>query len=370
MKRSYGWRGAVAAGALAVLGLGAAPARADTGWHSVASPFVPGGTLAGVAAMAPGDAWAVGTYYHIGSTVFDHPRPVMQRWTGSGWQGYPLPNGLYDASLDAVAATSRTDAWAAGYTSSAYQVGKNWILHWDGTSWTQVHIAEGDDGAAGTASVDARPGNVWVSFDYHEVFRVSGGSAERVPLTGPAQEISIARIRVGDGAGTWAAGRHGHWDGQWAYYPDTAQWDGRTWTEHPINVWPATARATDVLPLGAGDVWAIGQSDDPSVPPFLAHWDGTAWRNVPLPGAGPATRATLAPDGRGGAYASGMAGDVQGAPMVLHLDPATGAWSRVEIPQSAGTWNSVLTGLSVTPGGTAMWGVGKSALGTLVMTTG
>jgi len=44
---------------------------------------------------------------------------------------------VFKGGLDAVAATSATDAWAVGNYSSASASG-TLILHWDGTAWTQV----------------------------------------------------------------------------------------------------------------------------------------------------------------------------------------------------------------------------------------
>ncbi|MFD0685642.1 hypothetical protein [Actinomadura fibrosa] len=343
-------------------------AHADTTWHSVASPFVPGGTLSDVAAVSSTDAWVVGTYYHVGSTVFDYPLPVMQRWTGSGWRGYTLPNGLNQASLDAVAATSANDAWATGRYSDANGLSHNWILRWNGTSWTSVPIPGSSDASAGTSSVDARPGEVWVSYSLGFVYRLSNGTWTSTYPTDPDHEFRIARVRTSPSGATWIAGTHGHWEPSgWTYYPNAAQWNGTTWVERPVTAWPDTAETLDILPLGPESVWAVGQSG-PSRTPLLAHWDGSTWHNTAVP-TGVATLSALAPDGQGGAYASGKAADTEGAPALLHLD-AAGTWTRVQVPQSPGTWNADLTALSVAPNGSALWATGTSKLGTLVMTNG
>ncbi|MBW8487704.1 hypothetical protein [Actinomadura parmotrematis] len=349
-----------------VLTLVPAPAASAAGeWRSVASPFVPGGKLTGVAAAAPDDAWAVGAYYRVGSTVFDYPQAVMQRWTGSGWQGRPIPGQVLHTTLDAVAAVSPSDAWAVGGQSDLNGLNHPYFIHWNGTAWSEARPPDWEGGSASGGSVDAAgPGDVWVSNSLGHVWHLTGGTWRTTDVR-LGFEFQTTRIRAA-GTGAWVAGRHQHWDGTWSSYPDTARWDGTAWVEHPVAVWPDTATVRDVLPVASGDVWAVGRTADGDDTPLLARWDGTAWHNVPVP-AGTASLTSLAPDGQGGAYAAGKAADTSGAPAVLRLGPG-GTATRVAVPQSAGTPNAELTALATAPGTGTVWGVGTSRLGTLVMT--
>jgi hypothetical protein len=72
-------------------------------WH-VFQP-VPGGALFGVAAVAPDDAWTVGSL--DGKALIEH-------WDGARWSGAAAPS--VEGALHGVAAISRTDVWATGYS--------------------------------------------------------------------------------------------------------------------------------------------------------------------------------------------------------------------------------------------------------------
>ncbi|WP_019630559.1 hypothetical protein [Actinomadura atramentaria] len=353
--------GVVAAASLLLTGT----AHADAGtWRSVPSPFVPGGTLSGVAAVSASDAWVVGTYAHLGSTVFDHPQPVMQRWTGSGWQGYPLPGWPADGSLLGVAALSANDVWAAGYQADPGGTRKRWVVHFDGTAWRTVQLPGGDDGLSYTASVAAADGRVWIAFD-GRVYGLAGGTWTSTNLP----DHTPADLNARTASDVWAVGRTRTWNGTTVMHPTAQHWDGRTWTARPITAWPDEAQPTDVVAVGPDDVWAAGTYYDRTTGTTtsrLAHWNGTTWTNEPIP-TGVAQIESLTRDPSGGAYATGRATDTQAAPAVLHL--TAGTWRRIPVPDSLGTWNATLTDTSTTPTGT-LWSVGTSTLGTLTMTNG
>jgi len=56
-------------------------------------------------------------------------------WNGTRWNQLRSPNPRVDDQLDAVAATSASNAWAVG---SSLGVGhlRTLILHWNGTNWS------------------------------------------------------------------------------------------------------------------------------------------------------------------------------------------------------------------------------------------
>ncbi len=85
-------------------------------WIVLKSPPV-GGYLAGVTALGPKGAWAVG-----GTNA---GAPLILHWNGMRWSSVRVPAGS-GRSLSGVAALSARSAWAVGST----------ILYWNGTRWT------------------------------------------------------------------------------------------------------------------------------------------------------------------------------------------------------------------------------------------
>lgn len=86
--------------------------------------------LTGVTATSRSKAWAVG-YYALGAG--QPARTLILHWNGARWQRQPSPDPGGRSSSDAlfaVAATSRSDAWAVGKEGSGVL-----ILHWNGTAW-------------------------------------------------------------------------------------------------------------------------------------------------------------------------------------------------------------------------------------------
>ena len=105
-----------------------------TGW-SVQPSQSPGAepqdTLAAVSATATGAAWAVGSFLDSKNVS----RSVIERLGAGGWTLQTSPNrGSSNNFLTAVAATSVTNAWAAGQSNSGGI--KTLIERWSGSAWT------------------------------------------------------------------------------------------------------------------------------------------------------------------------------------------------------------------------------------------
>ena len=86
-------------------------------------------------AASTSNAWAAGATDN-GSA----DRTLILHWNGSTWAQTPSPNqgGAAAAnSLNGVAATSPTNAWAVGRSATGL-VHMALILHWDGTKWARV----------------------------------------------------------------------------------------------------------------------------------------------------------------------------------------------------------------------------------------
>jgi hypothetical protein len=102
--------------------------------------------LFGVAASRAG-TWAVGSYCNA---------PLVLQLTGSRWRPVPAPKtpAGTPAQLNSVAVTSKTNAWAVGKIATRIL-----ILRWNGTKWARV-LAPDPAGAtsavlAGVSAVSA-----------------------------------------------------------------------------------------------------------------------------------------------------------------------------------------------------------------------
>lgn len=106
-----------------------------TSWRKARMPPFAGpapGGLDGVSALTRTDAWAVGSY----SPVFAE-KTLTLHWNGRKWSRITSPNhaGPHGTRLNAVAAVSPGDVWAVGNYGANGGVPRTWITHWNGRAW-------------------------------------------------------------------------------------------------------------------------------------------------------------------------------------------------------------------------------------------
>jgi hypothetical protein len=111
-----------------------------------------------VVAISPDDAWAVGNYH---DASFDSHRYLLH-WDGSSWRQVHGPGGSSPGSYwDALTATSSSDVWATGLTDTG-QTSSSTVAHWDGTSWSVSRLPARLAGASPvTVSADS-PSDAWL----------------------------------------------------------------------------------------------------------------------------------------------------------------------------------------------------------------
>lgn len=208
------------------------------------NPVPQGNELRAAWAVAPTDAWFVGT----GGTVL--------HWDGAAWTVMHAPT---DDDLDVVWASSATDVWVRGPSAP--------LRHWDGASWTTAE----HDGATVWGS---GPSDVWVVGPAVWHFDGRGWAATTLP-PGTAGASAVS-----------GSGPHDVWitpgyDGSGQADLRLFHWDG---TRMETFTRPADPRAPCSCDDLVRQVWSVSRDDA-----WLAgsnhiwHWDGTAFNEVPPP---------------------------------------------------------------------------------------
>lgn len=205
-------------------------------WSVISSPQPQlNAYLAGVAAIAPNDVWAVGNYIGSPSSFFEH-------WDGASWTLIPNPVNQ-PTKLYAITATSATNVWAVGNGLNS----KTQIEHWDGTNWSVATSPSPGDGGILNGVTAYSPSDIWAVGDY-------------IPTNSNSTDTLIE-----------------HWNGSsWSVIPSPSP-------EKYENVFYA------VTELSADNVWAVGDNANGRLAPYntlIEHWDGAHWKLVKSPNNG------------------------------------------------------------------------------------
>jgi hypothetical protein len=153
----------------------------------------------------------------------------------------------------------------------------------------------------------------------------------------------------------WAVGQT--FDPSFVSHGFSEHWAGSGWRRVPAPAGePAGAALTGVAPVSGGDVWAVGSSRDPATfnqTALAEHWDGTAWRVVPTPDLGTDARFTgVAAVSAADVWAVGELVDAE-IPLAEHWDGAR--WTRVPLPTTGR--DSVFDGVTAVSAAD-VWAVG------------
>jgi len=252
------------------------------GWVCCADSICrPGGTMC--SAVAPGDAGSdVGTdSTDVGTTDLNVALPqVPPVCMADGWCWANPPAGPF--TFDHVWGTGARDLWLTG---------PDYGLHLDQGGWSQIlwpNIA-GLSGLWGTASED-----VWAV-----------GAAATEHFKGGAW---IEADRGPGGAAIWGSAPDDIWVVGAA--PDAAHWDGHGWTLVPLP--PDAGTLLGIWGSARDDIWGSGCGlQYPSAPAgcfsgAMVHWDGVAWKSIPVGWASQAIRGR----GRDDVWSAGEFGGV------------------------------------------------------------
>ncbi|MGH2756040.1 MAG: hypothetical protein ACRDLB_16630, partial [Actinomycetota bacterium] len=310
----------IVAQGLVTAGGATASTPADGSWTTAESPNagVATGRFAAVACPSESDCWAVGNGWPglAGSAT-------IARWAGDEWSLVPAPSDpdkmtyLYDA-----ACASETACFAVGSVSNILEFFTGFvplrmhsvIYQWDGTSWTLVESAFGDEGnGVGRFSLlrgmdCSAPGDCWAVGAVREGNRMNnlflhwdGTAWTRADVSESLGDENLVLGSISCPATDFcmAAGPLRDTFVAPGERPTSAAvWDGTQWSVAPA---PAghllDASATNQYWLGgiscvtADDCWAVGDTDvseDTAIGvttalPFISHWDGTSWTSSTVP---------------------------------------------------------------------------------------
>jgi hypothetical protein len=312
---------------------GATSARTP-GWRVVAAigPYNEAvtGTLSADSAT---DAWSVWT-----GTAFT----AVERLSGTRWSRVPLPATLtgYARSAVAFGGDSATDFWLFNSRSPTR------VLRFDGAKWTLQQIPgwvlqrrSGGGGPSVSAAVFA-PDDVWVFGLDADAYAAHYDGRGWAKVRLPAAPDDVRAVSPDD---IWAL------HGNVAWY-----WNGEKWTANKIPDAAGNPPASfDHLSVsGPRSAWVWRTVLVPGSPAEVdqLHWNGTSWR------AGASAPADLiesvAPDGSGGLWATGVNTNPGGFNLFYHL--TRGRWHEVSPP--SGIWDQRPESLTPIPGTRSVWG--------------
>jgi Carboxypeptidase regulatory-like domain len=209
------------------------------------------------------------------------------------WGTEPVPAGLGDGVLNAISVGSASNIWAVGQKEVLWHR-YSLTLHYDGSSWTVVPSPQAD-GLHLEDVVTVGPGDAWAvgwsgspsSLDDRSMALHWDGIAWTVLPTPQPGGTSVDRLFAVDAAATddvWATGVY--WDDRAAEHSVILHWDGSAWRRVPLGLPRLTSSArgacdtygglTGITVVSPADVWAVGDAT-------TCRYDGARWTEVPSP---------------------------------------------------------------------------------------
>jgi len=328
----------------------AAPAQAVCHWSVVSNhePHGTTGTLQGVSALSPTDAWAVGSVQ-----TPSRARPLAEHWDGTAWHEVKTPtDGRHIRLLHDVAAISHDDVWAVGTEISLGSGAVHSLTeHWDGTAWSIVkppnaHADRDELNGVVAGSSD----NVWAvgykDFPSAPFVAHWNGTRWSQQLAPPGEALSGAAVRFGT---LWTVGTNPFGD----RHALLAMRAGRSWR---TSVAPPHALQGITL-RNTSDAWAVGYKPGKGpafLQPLILHWDGASWKASPTPTLHrSAELRAVAALSATKAWAVGTRNFRH--PLVMKWNGQ--AWSVVFQPLV----NGILDDVTTVPGSHSLWAVGSAS---------
>jgi hypothetical protein len=320
--------------------------------------------LHGVAAAAENDAWAVGTVY--ADNTFTKSRTLIEHWDGTRWSVVKSPNTSASINiLEAVAAVSANDVWAAGIGITGFST-TPLIEHWNGIAWSIVTnpgtTVGGLAGVAVVAANDAWAVGTGLTGDEDSTLTLhwNGAAWSLVPSpnVGPEVDNGLAGVTAIASDDVWAVGTQQP-TSLTNPHTLTLHWDGTVWTIVPSANTSQTS-ANHLLAAAAvasDDVWATGFTGSIAL---AEHWDGNSWSVVSTPliigGSSPFLSGAVALASDNVWSVGQFFQSSRSRSRTLTEQWNGSSWSIVSSPNNGNSHN-FLNAVAATPGGT-LWAVG------------
>ncbi|MBO0834017.1 MAG: hypothetical protein J2P28_00690 [Actinobacteria bacterium] len=272
-------------------------------WRVQASPnpVVGNNILTGVSAASSADVWAVGYTESLSGSQ----QALIEHWNGRSWSVQANPHLSNWTKLNAVAATSASNAWAVGTNSNPTVPSSVALIeHWNGHSWQVQSRPHPGDFLNELLAVDAMPGGgTWAVGDYNTK---SIGEADHFPLIehwngrawqeqpSPQQpagnEYVPSAVSILSSHSVWMAGSRADFNAQRTLIEN---WNGLEWKVQSAPN-PALGDLDADLLYGvaatsASNVWAVGSyqvKEDGGSKTLIEHWNGRTWTRQSSPNPG------------------------------------------------------------------------------------
>ena len=236
-----------------------------------------------MAATSRNNAWAVGGI-GPGPGIDNDNAPLIEQWNGQSWSQaqYPAPAG---GQLQAVAATSATNAWAVGSIGSGPTI-QTMIEHWDGTSWT--HVPSNTPGGLGflTGVAATAPDNAWAvgytqsgpGGSYQSLILHWNGQAWAVVRSpNPTGQTDLEAVAAASPRDAWVVGYTNPNSCSPQCGTAAFHWNGRRWAVVPsVNPGSGLSVLEGVAIISADNAWAVGTTNFWSTT-VIEHWNGKKW---------------------------------------------------------------------------------------------
>lgn len=325
-------------------------------WQKANSPNVSANgnnELLGVDALSENNVWAVGWAQDPAGPQYVK-RTLIQHFDSNSWSIVPSPNPRNDinSQLHSVSAISTDDVWAVGSSHNGSLPSRTLIQHWDGAQWRIVSSPSPDsqfNELRGVAAISAN--DVW-AVGYR------GGTKSETPIEtfilhwdgvnwrqvtspningGANQLFGITAISAND---IWAVGSA-------AGAPLSLHWDGGAWKVVPVSLGSglSSEKLTAVSASAGNDVWAVGDGKGIFTNKTFAtilHWNGSRWSEKVCRAASSSNPPEGYEGGGTDAYFTGVAaaannnvwavGVLGSGPMILHWDGQ--AWTTITHPRA------------------------------------
>ncbi len=198
---------------------GVGTARANSsGWTIVPSPnFGTYDILQALAAVSSSDVWAAG-YYTLNSTN----RTLIEHWNGLFWQTVTSPNeGKSDNFLCGLAAVSANDVWAVGYYADSSSDVATLTEHWNGVARSIVSSPDQPGGISSLTAISVVATNdVWAvgddasdGFNQTLVEEQTGSSLQSMASPNAGTGDALAGVAAIGSNDVWAVGDYSNSSG-------------------------------------------------------------------------------------------------------------------------------------------------------------